>query len=63
MIAKLNGWFFDEKALYLAGNLAGSARSVLADMPTSDRFDYVKLDLALRARFGQMIKLSCLKPG
>jgi hypothetical protein len=40
------------KALYLAGSLSGSARSVLNDMDASDRYVYEKLDEALRERFG-----------
>jgi hypothetical protein len=52
MLAELNGWDHNEKALYLAGCLQGSARSVLNDMAASDRYSYVKLDEALRERFG-----------
>jgi hypothetical protein len=52
MLAELNGWPGNVKALYLAGCLSGSARSVLNDMEPQDRYDYVKLDEALRERFG-----------
>ena len=36
----------------MAGSLTGIARSVLADMKAEDRFDFEKLNEALRARFG-----------
>jgi hypothetical protein len=52
MLAKLNEWSGETKALYLAGCLSGSARSVLNDLGAEDRYDYVKLDEALRERFG-----------
>jgi hypothetical protein len=52
MLAELNGWPEDVKALYLAGCLSGSARSVLNDMDPQARYDYAKLDEALRERFG-----------
>jgi hypothetical protein len=52
MLAELNGWSQNEKALYLAGCLSGSARSVLNDIGVKDRYDYGKLDEALRERFG-----------
>jgi hypothetical protein len=52
MLAELNGWPGDVKALYLAGCLSGSARSVLNDMDPRARYDYVKFDEALRERFG-----------
>jgi len=52
MLAELNGWPGDVKALYLAGCLNGSARSVLNDMDPQARYDYAKLDEALRERFG-----------
>ena len=52
MLADLNGWTDDVKALYLAGCLNGSARSVLNDMDLQARYEYGKLDEALRERFG-----------
>jgi hypothetical protein len=52
MLTELNGWSNDVKALYLAGCLNGSARSVLNDMDPQDRYNYGKLDEALRERFG-----------
>jgi hypothetical protein len=52
MLADLNGWTHDVKALYLAGCLTGSARSVLNDMDPKARYEFGKLDEALRERFG-----------
>jgi hypothetical protein len=52
MLSELNGWSKNERALYLAGSLGGSARSVLNDIGAKDRYDYDKLDEALRERFG-----------
>jgi hypothetical protein len=52
MVAELNGWKNDVKALYLVGCLSGSARSVLNDMAPEDRYNYDKLDGALKERFG-----------
>ena len=47
MLAQLNGWTKDVKALYLAGCLSGSARSVLNDIGAIERYDYDKLEEAL----------------
>jgi hypothetical protein len=52
MLADLNGWTDEVKALYLAGCLSGSARSVLNDMDPKARYNYRKLNEALRERFG-----------
>jgi hypothetical protein len=52
MVAELNGWDKKAKALYLAGCLSKGARSVLNDMIHEDRYDYDKLDEALRERYG-----------
>jgi hypothetical protein len=52
MLAELNGWSKEVKALYLAGCLNGSARSVLNDIGAGDRYEYDKLDKALKERFG-----------
>ena len=42
----------NKKALYLAGCLSKGARSVLNDLIPQDRYDYDKLDGALRMRYG-----------
>jgi hypothetical protein len=52
MLAELNGWSEEVKALYLAGCLSKGARSVLNDMIPADRYIYTKLDGALRERYG-----------
>jgi hypothetical protein len=52
MIAELNGWDKPAKALYLAGCLSKGARSVLNDLKHEDRYDFDKLDGALRERYG-----------
>jgi hypothetical protein len=52
MVAELNEWTDEDKALYLVGCLSGSARSVLNDMSPKDRYKFIKLDEALRERFG-----------
>ena len=52
MVAELNGWDKPAKALYLAGCLNKGARSVLNDLIHEDRYDYDKLDEALRERYG-----------
>jgi hypothetical protein len=52
MMAELNGWDKTAKALYLAGCLSKGARSVLNDLRHEDRYDYDKLDEALRERYG-----------
>jgi hypothetical protein len=52
MVAELNGWDKTAKALYLAGCLSKGARSVLNDLIHEDRYDYDKLDEALRERYG-----------
>jgi hypothetical protein len=52
MLAELNGWSEEVKALYLAGCLSKGARSVLNDLAAPDRYSYEKLDGALRERYG-----------
>jgi hypothetical protein len=52
MVAELNGWDKVAKALYLAGCLSKGARSVLNDLVHEDRYDFDKLDEALRERYG-----------
>jgi hypothetical protein len=52
MVAELNGWDKPTKALYLAGCLSKGARSVLNDLKHEDRYEFDKLDEALRDRYG-----------
>jgi hypothetical protein len=52
MLSELNQWSKGNKALYLAGCLSKGARSVLNDLASEDRYDYDKLDEALRERYG-----------
>ena len=52
MLAELNQWTTGNKALYLAGCLSKGARSVLNDLSPADRYDYDKLDEALKERYG-----------
>ena len=51
LVAILNGWNEEAKALELATNLRGSARSILADLDPDKRYDYESLVSALSARF------------
>ena len=43
IIAEINNWDSEAKALYLAGSLRSCARSILSELTTSDRKDYDKL--------------------
>jgi hypothetical protein len=61
MMAELNGWDKTAKALYLAGCLSKGARSVLNDLRHEDRYDYDKLDEALRERYGTEDQAELLK--
>ena len=51
LVAILNGWNEETKALELATNLRGSARSILADLDPDKRYHYESLVSALSARF------------
>jgi hypothetical protein len=51
-LSELNRWSRENKALYLAGCLSKGARSVLNDLAPADRYDYDKLDEALKERYG-----------
>ena len=51
LVAILNGWNEETKALGLATNLRGSARSILADLDPDQRYHYESLVSALSARF------------
>ena len=51
LVAILNGWNEETKALELATNLRGSARSILADLDPDQRYHYESLVSALSARF------------
>ena len=51
LVAILNRWNEETKALELATNLRGSARSILADLDPDKRYHYESLVSALSARF------------
>ena len=51
MVASLNGWDEDTKALELATSLRESAQGILTDLEPEKRFDYHSLVSALSARF------------
>ena len=51
IIAKLNGWTFEEMAMELATSLDGVARDVLTNLSMSECVDYEALKQALRLRF------------
>ncbi|MCG8031204.1 MAG: hypothetical protein JAZ03_03345 [Candidatus Thiodiazotropha taylori] len=52
IIAEINGWNNDAKALYLASSLSGSARSLLSEIDSDNRRSFSKLLSALQCRFG-----------
>ena len=51
LVAIQNGWNEETKALELATNLRGSARSILADLDPDKRYHYESLVSVLSARF------------
>ena len=51
MVASLNGWDEDTKALELATSLRESAQGILTDLEPEKRFDYHSLVSALSSRF------------
>ena len=51
LVAALNGWDEETKALELATSLRGTAQSILADLDPDKRTDYQSLVSALSARF------------
>ena len=51
LVAALNGWDEETKALELATSLRGTAQSTLADLDPDKRTDYQSLVSALSARF------------
>ena len=51
LVAALNGWDEETKALELATSLRGTAQSILADLDPDKRTDYQALVSALSARF------------
>lgn len=52
MIADLNGWNNDSRALYLAAGLRGAAQEVLGDLDAARRRQYAALLAILNQRFG-----------
>ena len=52
MLASMNHWDEQEKALHLATSLRGSAMGVLSQLPPEKRQDYAALCTALELRFG-----------
>lgn len=48
----LHGWDFKTKSLFLASNLAGSARALLTELNETQRMDYKSLVDKLNRRFG-----------
>ena len=51
LVAILNGWNEETRALELATNLRGSARSIIADLDPDKRYHYESLVSALSVRF------------
>ena len=52
LIAELNGWGDETKAVYLAASLKGHAQAVLGDLDERRRRDFTSLVAALSSRFG-----------
>ena len=52
MVAEINNWEVDEKAIHLAVSLQEKARTVLGDLNHSEMRNYKKLTSALVNRFG-----------
>lgn len=51
VMARLNGWNYREKGLWLASSLKGTAQQVLTTLPVTDQTDYDALVGALERRF------------
>ena len=56
ILAEINGWSYEMKSLYLAGSLAGSARSLLNELDDVGRRDFKTLVRMLNLRFGSVEK-------
>ncbi|ESO88336.1 hypothetical protein LOTGIDRAFT_165779 [Lottia gigantea] len=54
IIADLNNWINNEKALYLASSLSGNARIILMEMSQTDRQNFENLVKTLNFRFGSI---------
>ena len=52
LVAELNGWDDQTKAIFLAASLQGPARAILGDLDPSKRRDFLALIEALESRFG-----------
>lgn len=52
IVVTLHGWDFKTKSLFLASNLAGSARALLTELNETQRMDYKSLVDKLNWRFG-----------
>lgn len=52
IVVTLHGWDFKTKSLFLASNLAGSARALLTELNETQRMDYESLVDKLNRRFG-----------
>lgn len=52
IVVTLHGWDFETKSLFLASNLAGSARALLTEFNETQRMDYKSLVDKLNRRFG-----------
>lgn len=52
IIAEINYWNTETKALHLASSLTGNARSLLSEIDTEYRRDFSHLEKALQNRFG-----------
>lgn len=52
LVAEINNWSYQAKALYLASSLTGNARSLLSELSEVQKRDFNSLVEILRARFG-----------
>ena len=52
IVAEINGWSYQIKALYLASSLTGSARSLLSELSEVQKRDFNSLVEILRTRYG-----------
>lgn len=51
-VARVNGWMNEHKALYLAPYLRGTALAFFETLPPDVCDDFIRLDLAMKQRFG-----------
>ena len=61
VVARLNQWDDEEKALHLVGNLTGAAKSILFDQPDQATTSWDKVVRRIERKYSSLLKIGLLR--